>query len=144
MRTLLIIDDNKSVRESLRFLFIRRGYEVFVAESGPEGIAVATQQHIDGAMIDVNMPGMNGIDTCRALKANAFARGRDLPVWMMTGARTPDVVKRAEEAGALILLGKPFDFADLFRRFDEQFRNEPPPSGAPQPGVSQKNESRIG
>ena len=121
---------------------VEKGFGV-AAESAVRQALHRPTQHIDGAMIDVNMPGMNGIDTCRALKANAFARGRDLPVWMMTGARTPDVVKRAEEAGALILLGKPFDFADLFRRFDEQFRNAPPPPGAPQPGVPQ-NESRIG
>lgn len=133
MRTLLVIDDNKSVRESLKFLFMRRGYEVLAAESGPEGIALAAQHPVDGAMIDVNMPGMNGIDVCRALRANAAASGRDLPVWMMTGARTPDVVKRAEEAGALVLLGKPFDFTDLFRRFEERFRVAPPaiPLSAP-------------
>lgn len=121
MRTLLVIDDNKSVRESLRFLFMRRGYDVLVAESGPEGLALAGQHLVDGAMIDVNMPGMNGIEVCRALREHAAARGRDLPVWMMTGARTPDVVKRAAEAGALVLLGKPFDFSDLFRRFEERF-----------------------
>ena len=43
-RTLLVIDDNKSVRESLRFLLERRGYLVLTAENGPDGIATAAQR----------------------------------------------------------------------------------------------------
>jgi CheY-like chemotaxis protein len=121
MRKLLVIDDNLSVRESLRFLLLRQGYEVLVAEGGPQGIALAAEHRIDGALVDVQMPVMNGIDVCRLLREGAAAAGRDLPIWMMTGGRTPELVKRATEAGALALLGKPFDFADLFRRFEQQF-----------------------
>jgi CheY-like chemotaxis protein len=140
MRTLLVIDDNQSVRESLRFLFLRRGYDVLVAESGAEGIALASQHHVDAAMVDVNMPGMNGVDVCRALREQATAAGRSIVVWMMTGARTPDVAKRAQEAGAVALFGKPFDFADLFRQFDEKLgpMTEPgalPPRTPPTPDV---------
>jgi CheY-like chemotaxis protein len=126
-RTLLVVDDNKSVRDSLRFLLMRKGYAVFVAEHGAEGIALAGQSHIDGALVDVNMPGMNGIDTCRALKEQATAQGRGIAVWMMTGARTPELLRQATEAGALALLGKPFDFSDLFNRFDEAIGKQEPP-----------------
>lgn len=132
-RTLLIIDDNKSVRDALRFLLERRGYQVLTAESGPEGIALAEQHAVDGVMVDVNMPGMNGIMACRALKAQAEAKGRTLPIWMMTGARTPELAKTAAEAGALVLLPKPFDFADLFRRLDEAIGPVEPPK--PEPDV---------
>lgn len=127
-RTLLVVDDNKSVRDSLRFLLERRGYEVEVAESGPEALALAAQRPFGGAMIDVNMPGMNGIAVCRALKALAAEKGWPLSIWMMTGARTPDVVKSAQEAGALVVLAKPFDFTDLFRRFDEVLGPVTPPA----------------
>jgi DNA-binding response OmpR family regulator len=118
-RTLLVIDDNKSVRESLRFLLLRRGYAVQVAENGREGIAIAAENRIDGALVDVNMPGMNGVQVCRALREQAAARGQAIAVWMMTGARTQELGKQALEAGALALFGKPFDFAELFRHFDE-------------------------
>jgi len=130
-RTLLIIDDNKSVRDALRFLFERRGYRVLAAESGPEGIAIAKAEQVDGALIDVNMPGMNGIMVCRELRAHAVQTGRPLPIWMMTGARTPEVTKSALEAGALTLLAKPFDFSDLFRRFDEALGPVVPPTPPP-------------
>ncbi|HUR60174.1 MAG TPA: response regulator [Opitutaceae bacterium] len=132
MRTLLVIDDNQSVRESLRFLFLRRGYDVLVAENGAEGIALAKQHWVDAAMVDVNMPGMNGVDVCKALREQATAAGRPISVWMMTGARTPDLAKRALEAGALALLGKPFDFADLFRQFDEKLGAPVVPQAGPE------------
>jgi CheY-like chemotaxis protein len=130
-RTLLIIDDNKSVRESLRFLIMRRGYTVFVAENGLEGIALAAQVRADGALVDVNMPGMNGIEVCRALREQAAASGRQIAVWIMTGARTPQVTKQAADAGALTVFGKPFDFADLFRRFEEQWGKQESPAKPP-------------
>jgi CheY-like chemotaxis protein len=129
-RTLLVIDDNKSVRDSLRFLLLRRGYAVLTAESGPEGLALAAQTPVQGALIDVNMPGMNGVDVCRALKEQSTAQQRSVAVWMMTGARTPELQKLVTDAGALALLGKPFDFPDLFQRFDEVLGpQEPPPPG---------------
>lgn len=131
MRTLLVIDDNKSVRESLRFLFERRGFRVLVAADGPEAIAIAQREDVDGAMLDVNMPGMNGVEVCRELKAIERERGRPIAVWMMTGARTPELTKAAVEAGARMLLAKPFDFADLFKRFDEAFGPVAPPRPKP-------------
>lgn len=119
-RTLLVVDDNRSVRESLKFLLLRRGYNVHVAEGGTEALELSQQNVIDGALVDVNMPGMNGIEVCRALREQATAAGREIAVWMMTGARTPEVLELAREAGALDLLGKPFDLPALYRRFEEQ------------------------
>ena len=117
-RTLLVVDDNSSVRESLRFFLERRGFGVVLASSGPEAIAMYGQHVIDGAMIDVQMPGMNGIDVCRVLREQAGAANRPFVVWMMTGGRSPELAKFAVEAGAVALLGKPFDYADLYQRFE--------------------------
>jgi CheY-like chemotaxis protein len=125
MSTILIIDDNKSVRESMRFLLMRRGYSVLDAEDGPKGIALAAQHEVAGALIDVNMPGMNGVVVCRTLREQAAAAGRDIAVWLMTGARTTEVARMALEAGALVVLQKPFDIGDLFRRIEEKVG--PPP-----------------
>lgn len=133
-RSLLIIDDYKPVRDSLRFLFERRGFDAVVAASGAEGIALARQQVFDGAMIDVNMPGMDGISVCRILQADARETGRKFAVWMMTGARTPQLTKAAIEAGALTLLAKPFDFEDLFRQFAVEFGDLPSDAPAPLAG----------
>jgi DNA-binding response OmpR family regulator len=126
-RTLLLVDDDPSVRETLRFLLTRRGYTVVPAENGMKALALAGERHIDGALVDVHMPGMSGVEVCRLLRAQAAAKGQTLPVWIMTGARTPEVVKAAERAGALVVLAKPFDYADLFRRFEAQFGEAPKP-----------------
>lgn len=120
-RTFLVIDDNESVRESLKFLLLRRGYAVLVAEDGYEALEIAAQNTIDGAMVDVNMPGMNGIEVCRALRERAAAAGREIAIWMMTGGRSPELLRMARDAGALDLLGKPFDLPALYRRFEEHF-----------------------
>lgn len=119
-RTLLIVDDNPSVRESLRLLLERRGYAVLVASSGAEALALAGQHRIDAGIIDVNMPGMNGLVVCRTLRTRAAESGRDFPVWMITGARTPELERAARESGALEVLSKPFDYVELFHRFDAQ------------------------
>ncbi len=131
-RTILVIDDNKSVRDALRFILDRRGYGVALAESGSVALALSEQQQIDGAMIDVNMPGMNGLTVCRTLLAQAAAKGRKMSVWMMTGARTPELIRMSVEAGALTLLAKPFELVELFRQFDEAMGPQEPPTPLPQ------------
>lgn len=129
--TLLIVDDNKSVRDSLRFLLERRGYHVMVAADGPEGVELARQHEIHGAMIDVNMPGMNGVEVCQQVTAHAAQTGRRVAVWLMTGARAQELVKSAQEAGALTVLAKPFHFAELFREFERVLGPVPPRPRAP-------------
>ena len=130
---LLIIDDNPSVRESLVFLFEHRGYRVSAADGGVAGIALAKEQAFDGAIVDVNMPGMDGVQTCRALKAQAEKLGRPLPVWMMTGVSTSEVIRAAKEAGAITVFSKPFDFPELFRHFDAVMGPVEPPKAPADP-----------
>jgi CheY-like chemotaxis protein len=125
MRTLLIVDDNKSVRDSLQMLIEQRGYAVLAASSGVEALALVAAHAVDGAMIDVNMPGMGGLPLCRSLRTRASEAGRDFPVWMMTGAPTLDLERAARESGALTLLAKPFDYEGLFRWFEAQFGGAP-------------------
>lgn len=140
--TVLVIDDNKSVCDSLAYLFGRRGYEVLTAENGQAGVALAAQHPVAAVLLDVNMPGLSGLATCRALLAQAATLGRPISVWMITGARTPELERRALEAGALALLAKPFDLEDMFRRVGAVF-GEPalPPGDAaapvPPPPVTQ-------
>jgi CheY-like chemotaxis protein len=110
----------------MRFLLMRRGYSVLDAEDGPSGIALASKHGVACALVDVNMPGMDGVTVCRALRKQAAAMGREIAVWLMTGARSSEVARLALEAGALVLLQKPFDIADLFRRIEEQIGPPPP------------------
>jgi DNA-binding response OmpR family regulator len=128
-KTLLIVDDERSVRETLRLLLERRGYHVLVADNGAAGVALAAAQVIDGAMVDVHMFGMDGVAVCRALRAQASGAGRDLAVWLMSGARSADVIKAGTEAGARAVLGKPFNLAQLYGMLEQHF--SPPAPAAP-------------
>ncbi|MEO6246191.1 MAG: response regulator [Opitutaceae bacterium] len=129
MRTMLVVDDEKTVRDSLRFLLEREGYKVLVARDGIEAITMAAQQPVDAAMVDVHMPVMNGIEICRALHAQAKQAGRTVAVWMMSGARTAQAIRASTEAGAMDLLGKPFDYKLLLQRFDAHFAAGPDARG---------------
>src|SRR5262245_26834569 len=134
-RTILIVDDNPSVRDALRYLIERRGYFAVTAASGAEAVTLAGQQVFDGAMVDVDMPGMNGLTLCRTLIAQAKEAGHALVVWMITGARTAELTKASLEAGALTLLAKPFEHGELYQQFDQQFEGKPgePPAASASP-----------
>lgn len=130
-RTMLVIDDERSVRETLRLLLDRRGYRVLVADNGPAGLELAAANRVDGAMVDIHMLGMDGVTVCRELRAQAAAAGRDFPVWLMSGARTSDVIKAGLAAGAAAVLGKPFNLQQLFELIGNHFN--PPPASVPPP-----------
>jgi DNA-binding response OmpR family regulator len=113
MRTLLIVDDHESVLHTLGYVFGLRGYQTKLANSGSAGIELARNEHIDAALVDLHMPGMDGFAVCRGLREQAIASGRDLPIFMMTAAHTLVAATKATEAGAVMLLKKPFDHDEL-------------------------------
>jgi CheY-like chemotaxis protein len=123
MPTLLIIDDNESVRESLKHVFSRRGYEVVVADGGEAGLAIYARGGVDAALVDINMPGMNGLEVCRLLLVQARATGQELPVWLMTGAIGAHAEEAAAAAGALAVLHKPFDIAAFTSDLDARVKS---------------------
>lgn len=120
MPTLLVIDDNGFARDVICTALQGRGYAVLVAEGGEAGLGLAETNDVDGAIVDVYMPGMDGFVTSGNLQALARSRGRPLPVWLITGSHSAEVDARGADAGALVVLRKPLNFADLFRRIAEQ------------------------
>lgn len=104
-----MVDDTESVRISLEFILVELGYRVLTAASGQAAVALFDFEPIDGAVVDLHMPLMDGFATCDALKARAAQRGCSLPVWFMTGAFTLEFERRCAAVGGLALLRKPFD-----------------------------------
>jgi CheY-like chemotaxis protein len=109
MRTLLIVDDHESVLHTLAYVFGLRGYQTRLANSGPAGIELARIEAFDAALVDLHMPVMDGFAVCCALREQAAAAKRDIPIFLMTAAYTPQAASKATEAGAVMLLKKPFD-----------------------------------
>ena len=106
MAKILVVDDNPSILDMLRILLPMEGHEVSTAADGSAGLRLAESTRFDLALIDVDLPGLDGISLCKSLKNNPAIR--NMPVLLMTGRPGLDVDVRSGRAGALMVLAKPF------------------------------------
>jgi len=112
--TILIVDDESSARETLEALLFREGYHLVYAVSGPEALQKAVELIPDLILLDVMMPGMDGFEVCRRLRADP--RLAEAPVIMVTALDDRDSRIQGIEAGADDFVSKPFDRAELRAR----------------------------
>src|SRR5258708_5361763 len=107
--SILIVDDDRDLAESLADVLEARGYAVELAGSGEEGVARFRQRDFDLVFTDVKLPGMNGVESFFA-----FRRIKpDAKVVMMTGFSVEQLLVQAIENGALAVLHKPFAIPDI-------------------------------
>src|ERR1700692_3191132 len=106
---ILVIDDERLVRWSLRQKCEEWGYQVFEAAAGEPGLRMAQQESPDLVLLDVRMPDLNGLQVLEQLKKNGDARA----VIMITADPQLDDVKSALKLGAYDFVGKPVDFDEL-------------------------------
>ena len=104
----LIVDDNETVLEILEE-FLGGGYEVHCASNAESALTALGAQAPDAILLDLNMPGMDGISFLEALRT----RGINMPVIMMTGYDEPGMAQRAKDSGATAYLVKPVDLRQL-------------------------------
>lgn len=105
-RSILMVEDNADAREALRVLLELEGHAVFVAGEGQEALEIARAKDLDIAVVDIGLPGMDGYEVARRLRALDARR----PVLIaLTGYGQPEDRKRATEAGFAGLLVKPID-----------------------------------
>lgn len=117
--TILVVDDDVQVRNLLVRFLEDEGYATIVASNGREALAAASRD-IDLIILDVDMPVMNGFETCRRLKEDE--RTALIPVTMLTGLDDREARMRGIEAGTDDFLNKPFDQATLRARLRTQLR----------------------
>ena len=103
--SVLIVDDVTDTREMYGLYFRTRGFTVFTAMDGRHGIDAATEHRPDVIIMDLSMPGVNGIDATSALKRDA--RLRNIPIIILTGYPLRAVQGGVLEAGADAFLTKP-------------------------------------
>jgi DNA-binding response OmpR family regulator len=107
-QTILVVDDEESIAEAVRARLESEGYNVVVAGDGPQAIEVCRETHPDLVVLDLMLPGMDGLDVCKEIQ-----RERWVPVLMLT-ARTEEADKVAGFAvGADDYLTKPFSLREL-------------------------------
>ena len=102
--TILVIDDEEIMREILETLLTREGYDVRVTSSGPEGLDLARTLRFDAALVDIMMPGMDGIATLDELKRI----DEDLAVIIITAYASVESAIMAMKGGAFDYITKPF------------------------------------
>jgi two-component system nitrogen regulation response regulator GlnG len=104
-KRILVVDDEESVRWALRKAMEHAGYRVDLAADGPAGLAAASDPGVDLVLLDVRLPGQDGLELLREIRK----RRPDLPVIMMTAYGTLQVAVEAMKLGAYDYIGKPFD-----------------------------------
>ena len=112
---ILIVDDNRDACSMLSRLLSAFGYESNVAYDGRTALTMVAQQDYGIAIIDYQMPGLNGVDLYRQMRDLR----PDLAAVFVTGHTTIDVVYPAIEAGVLRVLSKPVDFQELVPILEE-------------------------
>src|SRR5579871_1467276 len=110
--TVLIVDDERSIRVSLRTILANFGFEIVEAARGEEALALVRTAQFDAVLLDINMPGMGGIDVCRIMRRTAPT----LPIVMLTVQDSEDRKVEALDAGADDYITKPFQLRELTAR----------------------------
>ena len=104
-RTVLIVDDEALIRRILEDLLTAHGFTCRTASSGDEALRACADAPPDLILLDILMPGLDGIETCRRLKATPA--GAAIPVIALTAWDDATTVARMQEAGSLRYLPKP-------------------------------------
>jgi DNA-binding NtrC family response regulator len=108
---ILVIDDDRAIRDSLRITLEYEGYEIADAATGREGLALVRRETPDLVLLDVEMPGMNGLEVLKGLHTTH----QSLPVVLMSAHGVTAIVVEAMRAGAVDFLEKPFENTDRLR-----------------------------
>lgn len=117
----LVVDDNFALVETLLDILDVRGYEAVGAESALSAIEKVREQPFDVILMDIKMPGMNGVEAFKKIKR--LAPGAT--VVMMTAHTLPELVEEARREGALAVLSKPLDVERLVTFLEEWKRQMP-------------------
>ena len=118
----LLAEDDPAIAEPLSRALEREGYEIHVVTDGPSVLDATAAQRVDLLVLDLGLPGMDGLEVCRRLRA----QGTELPVLMLT-ARTDEVdFVVGLDAGADDYVAKPFRLAELLARIRALLRRRAP------------------
>jgi len=117
-RVVHLVDDDAAVRRSVGFMLKTSGHRVESYESGDEILKLSTKLDEGCILLDIRMPGMDGLEVQQALQEH----GVSLPVIIMTGHGDVSLAVRAMKAGAVDFIEKPFDKDALLASLEEGYR----------------------
>ena len=109
--TILIVDDEPQIRRALRTTLTSQGYAIVEARTGEEALEIIRRERVDLILLDVNMPGIGGLETCREIRS-----GSQVPIIMLTVRNAERDKVRALDSGADDYVVKPFGIEELLAR----------------------------
>ena len=115
MGRILVVDDDTGIQRAIQALLKGRGHEIFIAGSGEAGLEILERERPDIVLIDVWLPGMNGLETLQAIKT----RQAGTPIIVMTGSGTMDLAIEASKVGAFDYRLKPFDPTQMLQLIEK-------------------------
>jgi two-component system KDP operon response regulator KdpE len=118
---ILVVDDEPQIRRVLRSTLSVRGYVITEAKTGEEALDSLSKERPDLILLDVNMPGMGGLEACREIR-----RGSDTPIIMLTVRNAERDKVGALDAGADDYVVKPFGIEELLARIRAALRRHSP------------------
>ena len=117
---ILVVDDDPQIRRALRATLSSKGYEVGDARTGEEALDKLRAEAYDLVLLDMNMPGIGGLETCRLIRA-----GSDITIIMLTVSNSEKDKVDALDAGADDYVTKPFSMPELLARIHAALRRSP-------------------
>lgn len=109
--SMLITDDDRDFRETLRGVFEPRGFRTLLAEDGHEAIKIVHRERIDVALLDMHMPRLTGIETIRRVKKVRAV----VPCILISAEMDESLAEEAKDAAAFSSLSKPISLAEITR-----------------------------
>ena len=119
--TILVVDDEPQIRRVMRATLSSQGYSIVEARDGEEALAKFRRERPDLVLLDMNMPGMDGLETCREIRA-----GSNVPIIMLTVRSSEKDKVRSLDAGADDYVIKPFGMQELLARIRAALRRTSP------------------
>ncbi|MCK4547058.1 MAG: response regulator [Candidatus Eisenbacteria sp.] len=112
-KSILVIEDTKSVRQIVAAMLLEEGYEVITAIDGKDGLEMAKRERPDLVVLDVMLPEMNGYEVCCRIKFDE--QYEHIPVILLTARRKEADRRKAAQTGADVYLTKPFERDQLMQ-----------------------------
>ena len=110
-KTVLTVDDSRTMRDMLASALIQSGYRVVQADDGVQAIGMLANETPDVIITDINMPRLDGFGFIEEVRSNP--KYRAIPILVLTTENSPEMKERARKSGATGCLVKPFDTAKL-------------------------------
>ena len=117
-KKILVIDDEEILTQTFTRLLEKVGYEVYAARNGQDAIAMAEEENFNLIVCDMRMPGTNGVETIKVIRASSEGNS-NIPVIFVTGFADEAMMVQAEQIKPMAYFYKPFDSSEILKLIKE-------------------------